>query len=78
MSSVLEIADTPIKRDLLQKAVNMYLSNLKCQLKRTRIGFEDKKVVIANDGTNAVERLTEKVRQCNEMAEMLRDELFVD
>lgn len=77
MSSILYVANTDIKRDLLTKAVSMYLSNLKCQLRRTKIGWHDKKTVAGKDGKFAIDRLEDKIKDCQDMLDMLREELAV-
>jgi hypothetical protein len=55
----------------------MYLSNLKCQLQRTKIGFDDKKIIVDKRGYTALDRLNEKIIELQTMLDDMRDEVFV-
>ena len=77
MSSILDIANTDLKRNLLIQSLSMYLSNLKCQLHRTKIGFDDKKIIVDKRGYTALDRLNEKIIELQTMLDDMRDEVFV-
>ena len=77
MSSILDIANTDLKRNLLIQSLSMYLSNLKCQLQRTKIGFDDKKIIVDKRGYTALDRLNEKIIELQTMLDDMRDEVFV-